>query len=203
MQGYLSYGRAGVQKLSDGATGSLRLDNDGALLARLVGGNYRQAALDGRLFSVSNQAAVATTAALATTWTGLGVANPTGSGKLLIIHEFSWGLSVVGPAAGALGLMTSTDSGFASAISARCARNGYRSSVALCDDGATIATPVLERIVSTYGTGAITTWQGATHQVAKIDGSIVLAPGRSVLTYTFAACTAAFIFSFLWEEVDA
>lgn len=179
------------------------VDNEGILLTKNGGGRYADAALNGRLFSVSNQAAVATTAALATTWTGLGVANPTGSGKLIVLHEFSWGLSVVGPAAGALGLMTSTDSGFAAAIAARCTRNAYATSVALCDDGATIATPVLEKIVSTYGTGAITTWQGAGAQVCYLDGSIILAPGRSILTYTFAATTAAFIFSFLWEEIDA
>lgn len=175
-------------------------DSDGVLL---VNAKYTDAALSGRLFNVSNQAAVATTAALATTWTGLGVANPTGSGKLLIFHKFSWGLSVVGPAAGALGLMTSTDSGFASAITPRAVKYAAGSSVAIVDDGATIGTPVLERIVSTYGTGAITTWQGAGPQVYQIDGSIVLPAGRSLLTYTFAATTAAFIFSFMWEEVDA
>lgn len=180
-----------------------RGDNAGNLYVRNIAGKYEDAALNGRLFSAANQAAVATTAALATTWTGLGIANPTGSGKLIVLHEFAWGLSVVGPAAGALGLMTSTDSGFAAAITPKCTRNAYATSVAYVDDGATIATPVLDRIVSTYGTGAITTWQGAGPQVYKIDGSIVLAPGRSVMTYTFAACTAAFIFSFLWEEINA
>jgi hypothetical protein len=177
------------------------VDSDGVLLA--PSGKFADAALNGRLFRASNQAAVATTAALATTWTGLGIANPTGSTKLLVIHEFAWGLSVVGPAAGALGLMTSTDSGFASAITPRCAYYGAGTSIAVVDDGATIATPVLERIVSTYGTGAITTWQGASDQVCKLEGGIVLPAGRSLLTYTFAATTAAFIFSFTWEEIDA
>lgn len=177
------------------------VSSDGVLLR--ASGKYADAALSGRLFSAANQAAVATTAALATTWTGLGIANPTGSGKLFILHEFAWGLSVVGPAAGALGLMTSTDSGFASAITPRSSKYAQGSSVAIVDDGATIGTPVLERIVSTYGTGAITTWQGAGPQVYVIDGSIILPAGRSLLTYTFAATTAAFIFSFLWEEVNA
>ena len=177
-------------------------DDNGVLLR--PAGKYADAALNGRLFGVANQAAVATTAALATTWTGLGVANPAGSGKNLIMLEFSWGLSVVGPDEGVLGLMCSTDSGFAAAaLTERCMRYGYASSVAVADDGATIATPVLERVVSTYGTGAITTWQGAGPQVFNIDGSFILAPGRSILTYTTTATTAAFVFSFLWEEVDA
>lgn len=190
-------------KTSSGISLPFLVDGEGMSLVKQAGGKYADAALKGRLFCVSNQAAVATTAALATTWTGLGVANPTGSGKLLVIHEFSWALSVVAPADGVLGLMTSTDSGFAAAIAARCTRNAYATSVAYCDDGATIATPVLEKVVSTYGTGAVTTWQGAGPQVCKLDGSIILAAGRSVLTYTTTACTAALVFSFLWEEIDA
>ena len=185
----------------DGTGRAILTDGDGVILN--PAGRYADAAMQGRLFCVSNQAAVATTAALATTWTGLGIANPTGSGKLIIVHEFSWGLSVVGPDEGVLGLMTSTDTGFAAAIAARCTRNAYATSIAYCDDGATISTPVLEKVVSTYGTGAITTWQGAGPQVCKLEGSIILAPGRSVLTYTTTATTAAFVFSFLWEEVTA
>lgn len=195
-------GKVGIQSISSSGTGPLRIDNDGALVTRNICGKYREAALAGRLFSVANQAAIATTANLATTWTGLGVCNPTGSLKNLIIHEFGWALSVVAPADGVLGLMTSDDTGFADSLTAKCAMNGAGSSVAYCDAGATIATPVLERVVSTYGTGAVTTWQGAGPQVCELDGSIILAPGRSVMTYTFTACTAAFIFSFLWEEVS-
>ena len=45
-------------------------DDNGVLLR--PAGKYADAALNGRLFGVANQAAVATTAALATTWTGLG-----------------------------------------------------------------------------------------------------------------------------------
>ena len=186
-----------------GSLSSLGAGYDGGLLVSQAGGKYAEAARAGRLFSVANQAAVATTANLNTTWTGLGVCNPTGSSKLLIIHEFAWALSVVGPADGVLGLMTSSDTGFADSLTAKCAMNGAGSSVAYCDAGATIATPILERVVSTYGTGAVTTWQGAGPQVCKIDGSIILPAGRSVMTYTFTATTAAFIFSFLWEEVDA
>lgn len=197
------YGKVGVQDISSGTVSQVRLFEDGSLAARLIAGKYREAAMEGRLFSVANQAAVATTAALATTWTGLGVCNPTGSGKNLIIHEFAWALSVVGPDDGVLGLMTSDDTGFADSLTAKAAMNGAGSSVAYCDAGATIATPILERVVSTYGTGAVTTWQGAGPQVCNLEGSIVLGPGRSVMTYTFTATTAAFIFSFLWEEVDA
>lgn len=178
-------------------------DTEGILLTKNGGGKYADAALNGRLFVASNQAAVATTAALATTWTGLGLCNPTGSGKLLIVHEFGWGLSVLGPDDGVVGLMTSTDTGFASAIAARCCRNAYATSIAYVDDGATIATPVLERICGAIGIGATNLVNGTGPFIVNLEGSIILAPGRSVLTYTTTATTAALLFHFMWEEVDA
>jgi len=184
----------------DGVGRPVLTDEDGILLQ--PSGRIADAAINGRLFSVASSAAVATTAAAATTWTGLGVANPTGSGKLLVLLQFGWALSVVGPDEGILGLMAATDGGFASALTVRCARYGAGASIAYADDGATIVSPVLERVVSTYGTGAITTWQGAGPQVYNIDGSIVLPPGRSICTYTTTACSAAFQFSFLWEEIS-
>jgi hypothetical protein len=174
---------------------------DGVAFADGVHGEYAAAALTGRLFYASNQAAVATTAALATTWTGLGIANPSASGKNLILREFSWGLSVVGSDEGALGLMSTTNSDFAAAIAAECCKYGAGGSVAYIDDGATIEAPILVKTFSTYGTGAITTWQGAGFQCAKLAGQIIIPPGRAICTYTTTATTAAFIFSFLWEEL--
>jgi hypothetical protein len=179
------------------------VDSEGILLTKAGGGRFADAAINGRLFSVCNQAAVAVTAALATTWTGLGVANPTGSGKLLVMQEFGWSSSVVNPAEGVVGLMTATDTGFAAAIAARCCRNAYATSVALCDDGATISTPVLERICGSTMEGAITTVPLCTPNVINLDGSIVLAPGRSVLTYHTIGGTASLLFYFVWEEIDA
>lgn len=195
------YGKVGAQSLSSGASGPLRLDVDGAMVTRNIAGKYREAALAGRLFSVANQAAVATTAALATTWTGLGVCNPTGTSKNLIIHEFGWALSVVGSDDGVVGLMSSDDTGFAAALTAKCAMNGAGTSVAYCDDGATIATPILERVCGTIGTGATTTQISVPQSVYQVDGSIILPPGRSIMTYTTTATTAGAVFFFLWEEV--
>ena len=187
----------------DGALTAVQIADNGGALVSNTAGQYTDAARNGRLFSVANSAAVATTAAAATTWTGLGVANPTGSGKLLILLQFGWALSVVGPDEGIIGLMAATDSDFTAAITVRCAKYAAGASVAYADDGATIVSPVLERVVSTYGTGAISTWHGAGPQVYNIDGSIILPPGRAICTYTTTATTAAFQFSYLWEEVDA
>jgi hypothetical protein len=197
------YGKVGAQTVANGQSAEVRINTTGCLVAQPYAGRYVEAALAGQLFSVANQAAVATTAALATTWTGLGVCNPAGTSKNLIIHEFGWALTVVGPDDGIVGLMTSDDTGFADSLTAKAAMNGSGSSVAYCDAGATIATPILERVCGTIGTGATTTQISVPQSIYQIDGSIILPPGRSVMTYTTTACTAAAVFYFLWEEVAA
>lgn len=186
----------------DGVGRALLLDSEGKLLTAPGGGKFADAAINGRLFCVANQAAVAVTAALATTWTGLGVANPTGSGKLLVMHEFAWSTNVVNPAEGVVGLMTCTPGDMAAGIAARCCRNAYATSVALCDNGATIGTPVLERVCGSTMEGAITTIPQLAANIVNLEGSIILAPGRAVCTYHSIGGTASLIFSFMWEEID-
>ena len=171
------------------------------LIALSQGGRLQRACEEGRLFGVANQAAVAVTAGLATTWTGLGVCNPTGSGKNFIMHEFGWSTNVVNPAEGVVGLMTASDTGFAAALTARSCFFGTGVSKAYCDDGATIGTPVLERICGSTMEGAITTIPQLTGIIIDLKGSIILAPGRSVMTYHSIGGTASLMFHFVWEEI--
>lgn len=194
------YGKVGDQNLSSGAVGPMRLDRVGKLV---VDGGLAQAALAGRLFSVCNQAAVAVTAALATTWTGLGLCNPVGSTKLLVVHQFGWAQTVVNPAEGAIGLMTADATGMAAALTARCCKYGAGTSIAYCDDGATIGTPVLERVFGGTMEGAISTVPSLTPNIVDLKGSIILPANRSLLTYHTIGGTASLVFFFVWEEVDA
>jgi hypothetical protein len=172
----LMEGRVGAINASVGTKNPLRTDTYGSLAVFQGAGKYAEAAIAGRLFHVANQAVVACTAGLATTWTGLGIANPSASGKLLVLHQFTYALNVVGPAAAAIGLMETTNSGFAAAIAARPVRPGMGTSVALVTLGP---------------------------NVYEIDGSIVVPPGYGICTYAGAALTAALMFSFTWEEVSA
>jgi dihydroxyacid dehydratase/phosphogluconate dehydratase len=41
-----------------------------------------------------------------------------------------------------------------------------------------------------------------TPNIVKLDGSIVLAPGRAVVTDTTVATGAVMQFGYLWEEID-
>ena len=157
-----------------------------------------------RVFCVANQAAVATTAALATTWTGLLVGNPLHSGKLCNILEFGFALSLAGSKAGAIGLMTGSAkvTAITASLTPRPALvNGGTSSM-LATAGQTIATPVLERVVGSYGTQATSSWpllNGITYR--PIPGTLVLTPGSCVATYNTLDTTAAFVFHFVWEEI--
>lgn len=181
----------------------LRIDKQGGLMVQKYGGKYTEACLAGRLFCVANQGAVTTTKDNDTTWTGLGVANPLGSGKNLIMHEFSWALIIVGSSDGLVGVATTTSAGFAAALTQRNCMFGGPPSVAYCDDGAGIAAPILERVCGTHGEGATTTEISKPPQIVDLAGSIILAPGRSILTWTSEIVTAGLQFGFVWEEVDA
>jgi len=192
--------RVGQISAAEGTVNPLVSDRLGALVTN--SGRYTEAALAGRLFSVANQAAVAVTAAYALTWTGLGIANIAASTKNLVIHEFGWSTDVVNPAEGVVGLMTGTHVGFVAALTAKSAFSGTGTSVAYCDDGATLTTaPVLERVCGSTMEGAISTVPQLNANIYHVNGSIILAPGRSVMTYHSIGGTASLIFYFLWEEV--
>lgn len=194
------YGKTGEQSLASGGSGPVRLATDGSLM---VIGGLQAAALAGRLFQVSNQAHITTTAALATTWTGLGVGNPATSGKLYVFHEFGWAQEVAMNTEGSYGLMYATVGDMAQAITPVCCRIGHATSAALCDNGATIGTPVLIRNFGSSMEGAISTVPSLGGNIYKLDGSIVIPPGYALLTYTFAIQTNSVLFHFVWEEIDS
>lgn len=183
----------------NGTARQILTDSDGALRVRE---GLADAALAGRIFSVANQAGVTTTAALATTWTGLGVGNPLTSGKNYIIWEFGWAPVTVMNTEGAFGLMYATVGDMAQSLTPICGKIGAATSSALADDGATIGTPILLRVFGASMEGAISTVPSLGGNNYKLNGGLVIPPGYAVLTYTFAIQTSSVIFHFVWEEVD-
>ena len=118
------------------------------------------------------------------------------------MHQFGWAVVAQVAAECALGLMSSDDTGFAAALTAKPAKHGAGASIAYCDDGATIATPILERILASLGDGDPNVGSTIPPTIIDLEGSIVLPPGRSIMTYTGAATTSDLIFHMMWEEVD-
>lgn len=205
MDDSLSFGevgpRAATVSLAPGGRNPLRMSNMGAQIMALLHGPKYATNYEGRRFGASNQAAVATTAGLATTFTGLAVANPAGSGFNLVMDRFSYANTVAVPTACAVGLMTGAGAA-AGSLTVRSKKTGSTvGSVATASAGATIATPVLEEIYSAHGTIATTGQGSGAPMIVELDGSIIIPPGFYIASYTSAATTAAFIFSMSWEEV--
>ncbi len=180
------------------------VDSSGKLITA-KGGEYREAALAGRLFSAANQAVVSSTAGLAATYTGLALCNPAGSGKNLILLEAGCTNGIAVPTnAAVFGLMVGAGIGAAtSVIAARNRLTGGVASSAYVDDAVVFTeAPVLYQVFGTFHTGAVTTGNGSGFY-AKLDGSLVVTPGYHVSIYLSAANAATWFCSFLWEEVDA
>jgi hypothetical protein len=190
----------GERQASVGSIINLRGGRQGEAIVSNLHGQYAEQTLNGNIFSVSSQAVVSTTAGTTGTWTGLGVANPTASRYNLVLLGFGCGQGAAG-AAGAVGIQSCTNSGFASAVTIQNGMIGGRASVALADDGATIVSPAVIRIFGTIGSVATTGYGLVTGIWVDIGGSIIIPPGMAVASYTTAATTSALQFTFMWEEV--
>lgn len=190
----------GAQNYADATLVTPRADRQGGALTSNLHGFYAEQVARGNVWGVSNQAAVTTTAALATTFTGLAVANPATSGKNLVMLRYSVAQFAVGAAA-AIGIMT-----FAGAAAgALSVRNRLTqvvgSSVTTASAGATIATPVLEAAYGNVGSLATTGYGLTPGIVVQLDGEIIIAPGFGIASFTSIATTTALLFGFVWEEV--
>lgn len=196
------FGKVGIQSLSSGVVAPPRIDKYANLMASLSGGKYTEAALAGRLFCAAMQTPTTTSTTLNTTFVGLALVNPTGSGKIIVVHRFSYAATAALTAETLLALATTTDSGFAADITPRCCRYGAAASVAIVDKGATIVAPVIERVIATLGQAADTAMGVANPpNFVELDGSIILDPGRAVVTDTTVATGAVMQFGYLWEEI--
>lgn len=168
------------------------------------GGSLADAAINGRLFYAAMQTPTTTSTTLNTTFVGLALCNPTGSGKIIIVHEFSYMCTAALTAETALALATTDDTGFATDITPRCCRNGYATSIAIVDKGATITAPVIVKPICTLGQAADTAMLPTpSPAIVKLDGQIILAAGRAVVTDTTVATGAVMQFGYVWEEIDA
>lgn len=183
---------------SDGGQSILRTGRQNDLdVSELHGVRYEQA-YRGNLFHVANQGVVTTTAGLATTFTGLAISNPAGSGVNAYIRRFTCAQVAVA-VAGAIGIMTGTGAAAGSLVPRNAIVGGPTGKVT-ASAGATIATPVLEEVYGQVGSLA-TTGYGETPGIIEEDVGLIIPPGFYAATYTTAATTTALVFGFQWEEV--
>jgi hypothetical protein len=178
------------------------VDSSGAVITG--GAALTEATLAGRLFAGGNVAVVTTVAGCtAAAWTGLGLANPLGSGINIIVHEFNWAQYVVATGEGELALAMTSASGFADQIHGINQKFDGPAHKAYLDDGATLAPAgVIMRHVTTISHGIATVTYGAIQpNVYDLKGGIVLTPNSALITVTDIVQTSGFVFGFVWEEV--
>lgn len=197
----LAQGQTGVQNNADGQVVTQQFDRQAAGLVTQLHPRYYQQTVRGNVFSVNTQGtAVTTTAALATTWTGLGISNPANSGKNLVLMKFSATQFAVGAAA-TIGLMGGVGV-LATSLAIQSRRiGGGEVSVANASASATISTPLLITTFGSVGSLATTGYGLEPGIFVDLEGSIVIPPGSFVCNYTSIVTTTALNFGFTWEEV--
>lgn len=208
----ISQGQVGPQSstasIGVGVQPPIRLGNMGDLIVSQLHGGHYESAYRRALFSAANQAATTTTVGLATTYTGLCLSNPVGSGYNVVIEQVGMSFIVAFPAAAALGIMVGYNSGTnVTHTTPVTPRNQFfgvgAAGVALVDAAATLPTaPVVNTVLGAGLTGAITTSVTTGLTNFDLDGSIVLPPGGYAAIYTSTVSgTSGFFGSFLWQEV--
>lgn len=172
------------------------------IVSQLHGAKY-EGTYRGNRFSVANQAAVTTTAALATTFTGLVVGNPASSPVNLVIEKFAAAQFAAG-AAGAIGIMGgASTTAISGTLTVQNRKMGGSVGYGVASAGQTIGTPVLIELVGEVGSVATTGYglEGGIYR--DLDGSLIVTPGYFVASYTTGVTTSALGFEFSWEEVPA
>lgn len=187
----------GVAKMTSDAQSNL-------LISEYHGRYYNAAYNNGQatnMYSLANQAAVTTTAALATTFTGLSVANPAGSGVNLEILFFSCAQFAVGAAA-AIGYMTGVGASAGTLIPRPAVTGQAPGSKAVGSNSSTLGgTPVLEEVIGSCGSLATTGYGLQPALIKDIGGSLIIPPGSFIASFTSIATTSALLFGFRWLEV--
>jgi len=183
------------------------VDNDGALFTKSVGSPYYKNR--NNIYIAANQTGCVWTVGLATTYTGLCLSNPLGSGKNLSILGVSH-QEVVAPTGIAAvylaGLYhaTAVTQSVPSAILRASIGPSTPGSVALAATGATLpaAPKILLNLTAGHTSGALST--SAAPAFIPINGLITVEPGGFIIIANFTIGVAVGQQgAIIWEEIDA
>lgn len=171
-------------------------------------GRYYETAYRRNLYNAANQAGVVTTVGLNTTYTGLCLSNPVGSGWNISINKVGFSFLLAFPAAATIGLMcgynaaTNVTHTVAGVVHSNFFGIGA-TGVGLVDTSSTLPTaPFLTHVFATGLTGAITTTPVVPSTLVDLEGSVILPPGGYAAIYTSTVSGAASLLgSFQWEEI--
>jgi len=203
----LRTGFSRTAKAAEGVVNDQRGGNQGEMIVSELHGRYAEATISKTVFGAANAAGATTTVGVATTYTGLAISNPVGSGVNVLLNKVGFAFLLAFPAAAAIGIMVgfnaTTNVTHTTPVTPGNNFLGQVSGLALVDAACTFPTaPVLRTILATGLTGAVTTEAIATAELIDLEGSILLPPGGYAALYTSTASGAASLFgSFSWEEI--
>lgn len=191
--------------LGAGTNPNLRLDNIGGLTATQLAPRYYETTYRRQTYTAATVGTtpVATTSQLATTYTGLCIANPTTSTINVVVTKVGYASIVQQTSALAVGLMTGVGASISAAITPRNRFVSGVGSQCLASTSLTLpGTPVLETILGTIHTGALTVTGVQPMTNVDLEGSLILPPGAFCAFYTSAASAASSLhLSFQWVEI--
>jgi hypothetical protein len=200
--------KVGPQTAADNQPVPFRATKEAALVTSDIIGKYGELASRSKLFFAGNVAAKATSVALTTTYTGLCVSNPAGSGKNLIMLGFQYAISVAEAAiatqhliAGysSAGVVTHTVALPAPGIQ-NCFINGTSGSIANADTECTIVNPFyLMPVRGGFTAGAL--GGPGTGTMIDLNGMFCIPPGGWIANGSLTATTG--FAGFVWTERDA
>ncbi len=192
----------GQQQLQDGAQPNARAGSQGEAIVSQLHGRYYEQGSRGNIFSGANQAAQAVSVALATTYTGLLLYNPVGSGKVLVPLKVKWALSVAPAAIATIGLLggfaaTGGVTAFTSEIAAQSSQLGNTGNgMGRVLSQATIVTPTwIKQLYDGFTAAALP----APTLPVDLEGMLQIMPGGFLGIGALTAVTG--LGSIFWEEV--
>ena len=185
---------------AQGTNQNLRLGGLGDLIKSECHGKAFNQAINGNVFATANQGVVTTSTTLNTTFTGLGIANPAGSGVNIVLLKFLCTMTAVGVAAavalaGGIGTLTA-----AGPTAVNTQVGSTVTSKAVISNSSAITAPLLLRPIGSVGSQATTGHALIPSLQDDIAGSIIIPPGSYIVTDTTTA-NAGLVFGFVWEEV--
>ena len=184
-----------------GSTPTARLGNLNDTIVSELHGRYYESAYRGASFSGANIAAQAVSVALTTTYTGLCLYNPPGSGVNLVPNKVKYALSVAPAGIATIGLISgfSTTGGVTTQTTALLSRSnliGGAAGKGIVLSAATIVTPVwLMQLYDGFTAAAL---PNPTVPV-DLEGEFIIPPGGFIAVGALTAVTG--LGSINWEEV--
>ena len=198
-----------TSSIGQGTPSPLRQGNMGDAIMSELHGRYYEAAYRRAIFSAASTAAVATVALTTTaSYTGLYLGNNVGNTVNLVLLKCSYAASVAVPTAGFVALETGyissaniTVGGAITPANHFIGVGASAQAVAGAGSATLPVAPAARLFLTNASTQATTLFGGIGPNVVDLEGSIILPPGAFVAFATFATNTAAWWFSFMWEEV--